>query len=349
MANRETDAPPPSSAQEHVRCNLCCADDYDIYHVQQDRRYDHTPRGAHALVRCRICGLIYLNPRPTPERMLSFYPAIFYDRLDEPREPRRANERRWKRALDLPALREGMALREKMSIVARYHPRPGRLLDVGPGRGGFLAAMKGRGWSVVGVDISADMCEHIRTRHGIECVRSDFAALSLPADSADVVTFWASFEHQRDPGAALDICRRILSPRGIIVILVPNAKSIEERLLRRVDPNPVDVPRHLYHFGEETLRLMLSRKGFEVVSIRHFTLNAYDRLSVIANAQARKISPGSVPGRMSRLLLNAVGFAAGDSVACILGAARRAHSFVVIARASNRDSLLSCPSSKTVS
>jgi SAM-dependent methyltransferase len=333
MANRGTDTPAPPSAAEYVRCNLCGADDYKPYYAQQDRRYDHTPRGVYTLVRCTKCGLIYLNPRPIPERMLAFYPSIFYEGLDEPPGPRRANERRWKRAFDLPALRERMALREKMGIVARYCSRPGRLLDVGPGRGGFLAAMKKRGWSVVGVDISADMCEHIRTLHGIECVRSDFAELSYPTGSVDVVTFWASFEHQRDPAAALDVCRRILSPAGIVVILVPNAKSIEERLLGRVDPNPIDLPRHFYHFSEETLQLMLSRKGFAVVSTRHFTLNAYDRISVIVNARALRIPPRGALGRMSRLLLETAGFAVGDGVAGLLGAARRAHSFVVIARA----------------
>jgi SAM-dependent methyltransferase len=269
--------------------------------------------------------------------MHSYYPATFYSRLDEPQEPRHSNAGPWVRAFDIPALRDRLALREKMRIVARYRSLPGRLLDVGPGRGGFLAAMKDRGWSVVGVDISAAMCEHIRTRHGIECVQSDFATISHPADSADVVTFWASFEHQRDPAAALDVCRRILATGGIIVILVPNAGSIEERLLRRVDPNPVDVPRHLYHFREETLRIMLTRKGFEVVSVRHFTLNAYDRLSVIASARAMKISPRSVLGRTGRFLLDGVGLAVGDGAARILGAAGRAHSFVVIARSSKGD------------
>lgn len=334
MANRETHTPPPAPAVERVRCNLCGADDYEPYYAQEDRRYDHTPRGVHTLVRCNRCGLIYLNPRPVPEHLSSFYPAVFYERLDAAPEERRSNKRRWTRALDIPALRERTALREKMSIVARYRSQPGRLLDVGPGRGGFLAAMKDRGWSVAGVDISAEMCEHVRTHHEIECVRSDFAEISRPVDSADVVTFWASFEHQRDPAAALDVCRRILSPAGIVVILVPNARSVEERLLRRVDPNPVDVPRHLYHFSEETLRLMLSRKGFAVVAARHFTLNAYDRLSVIANARAAKIPPRGALDKMSRQLLETAGFAAGDGAACILAAVKRAHSFIIVARTS---------------
>jgi SAM-dependent methyltransferase len=332
MLLRQNDCFKQKTAVEYVRCNLCGGDDTRLYFEQNDRRYRETPRDTFTLVRCESCGLIYLNPRPTTESILLFYPAKFYDGLDEPHEMRAPQRRRWRRLLDVRALRGRLALREKVQIVARCHRQQGNLLDVGPGRGGFLRAMKDLGWSVTGVDISTDMCEHIRKRHGITCIASDFATLSYPANSIDVVTFWASFEHQRDPASALDLCRSILTPGGSVVILVPNARSIEERLLKCVDPNPIDVPRHLYHFSEETLRLMLRRKGFAVTAVRHFTLNACGRVSVVANAGAAKIPMRSGFDTLGRFLIEAAGLVTGDVLARVLSTAGRAHSFILIAR-----------------
>lgn len=78
----------------------------------------------------------------------------------------------------------------------------------------------------------------------------------------DVVTCWASLEHLYDPGKAIRMCGDMLGKNGIVMILVPNARSLEEKLLKRFGPNPIDVPRHLFHFSRKTLTEMLKKKRF---------------------------------------------------------------------------------------
>jgi uncharacterized Zn finger protein len=57
---------------ETISCDLCGSDDTDL--VFEERDYLHRIDGTFHLVRCRQCGLMYLNPRPTPEEMACYYP-----------------------------------------------------------------------------------------------------------------------------------------------------------------------------------------------------------------------------------------------------------------------------------
>ena len=57
---------------EHTCCDLCGADDADILYV--GARWEQTVPQDCALLRCRHCGLMYLNPRPDPDEINAFYP-----------------------------------------------------------------------------------------------------------------------------------------------------------------------------------------------------------------------------------------------------------------------------------
>jgi SAM-dependent methyltransferase len=76
------------------------------------------------------------------------------------------------------------------AAVRLLGPGSGRLLDVGCGTGAHSAALSELGWSVVGVDISADMLRLARER-GLEIVHADAADLPFADHSFDAsVSFW---------------------------------------------------------------------------------------------------------------------------------------------------------------
>ncbi len=67
---------------------------------------------------------------------------------------------------------------------------PGRLLDVGCGTGAHTKAFAEHGWTVVGVDISADQLQLARER-GIEVIQADAADLPFEDETFDaVVSMW---------------------------------------------------------------------------------------------------------------------------------------------------------------
>jgi len=222
---------------ESVECNLCgAADAKPLFRLRDYRlRVDDVEWTA---VRCRACGLGYLNPRPTPAELARYYPGSYF------------------------TAREGQI--ERYRRQAAYVPGPpGRLLDIGTARGDFLAVMRERGWDVEGIEPSHDG----GNPHGVVIHRVDFPSENhLPAAGYDVITAWAVFEHLRDPAGAFRACARLLRPGGRLILQVPNLRSIHSRWALQED-----VPRHLYFFSPKTLAAYAGAVGLEMGRVVHTT------------------------------------------------------------------------------
>jgi SAM-dependent methyltransferase len=101
-------------------------------------------------------------------------------------------------------------------------PRPGELVvDLGCGRGGDLvraAALVGPDGVVIGIDASEAMLAAARSRvHGlpnVRLVRSDLAAVAVPAESADIVVSNCAINHAPNKRAAFLEVHRLLRPGG---------------------------------------------------------------------------------------------------------------------------------------
>lgn len=155
--------------------------------------------------------------------------------------------------------------RRRARLLDRHHPGPGRVLDVGCGRGLMLAFLKGAGWECVGTERSAELANAVRQDHALDVrVSARLADCDFMPQSFDVVTMWHSLEHVGDPVDALAAANGLLRPGGLLLLEVPNVASWQARI-----GGPVwfhlDVPRHRYHFSPETLRAVLGGCGFEVI------------------------------------------------------------------------------------
>jgi SAM-dependent methyltransferase len=92
----------------------------------------------------------------------------------------------------------------------------GRLLDVGCGTGWHTIAFREHGWSVTGVDVSADMLRLARKR-GLDVVEADASALPFDDESFDaVVSLWTHTDVD-DFGALLAEAVRVLRRGGPLV------------------------------------------------------------------------------------------------------------------------------------
>ena len=147
--------------------------------------------------------------------------------------------------------------RERLALLG---PARGRLLDIGAGRGRFVAAARAAGWSACGVEPSARGVEAARTVYGVELER---ASLSEATGSFDAVTLWHVLEHVDDPGAALAHVSSLLLPGGVLLVGAPNLSSVQARV-GGARWFHLDLPRHRTHFTPIGLRLLLERHGFTV-------------------------------------------------------------------------------------
>jgi SAM-dependent methyltransferase len=241
---------------EETTCNLCGADNAELVYVEKDRLMKLP--GSFRLVRCRQCGLFYLNPRPTPEEMGSYYPQEYipYAVAQEHGRTR------------MHYLNRSYGNQKRARAIGALRPQGGKLLDVGCASGEFLHIMGQVGiWEVEGLDISRDATQVARERYGLRVFIGELETAAYPTAFFDVVTLWDVIEHLHDPKGTLDEVQRILKPGGLLVMSTPNLQSWDARLFGPYWAG-LDAPRHLFVFSPVTVSTLLGKAGFRIESIR---------------------------------------------------------------------------------
>jgi SAM-dependent methyltransferase len=204
------------------------------------------------LCRCKRCGLVFVNPRPTALLLDRFYQGDDYG-CHLPRD-NGETERRAAAQLD---------------VVAREVPHVRRFLDYGCGGGYLLRAALDRGWDAVGYDLGARAIDQCRAQ-GLPAT-SDLA--SLPRRTFDAIYLSHVFEHVPEPGSMLRTLCELLAPNGRVMIEVPNVRSLRARMSVRplsawagVDERYRAFPIHLFYYSRTSLRAMLERYGLTVAA-----------------------------------------------------------------------------------
>jgi SAM-dependent methyltransferase len=159
-------------------------------------------------------------------------------------------------------------VRRRLQILAKAGARtPGRMLDIGAGRGRFVAQARAAGWYAHGIEPSLRGVEGARAI-GVDLVRSGIEDAAVPGGSLDAAELWHVLEHLDDPGAALERIAGWLRPGGLLLVGVPNLASVQARA-----GGPrwfhLDVPRHRTHFTVTGLHALLRRHGLEPVVTHH--------------------------------------------------------------------------------
>ena len=207
--------------------------------------------GDYDLARCRSCGTaVTLAPAPAEAHETGAYGG------GRPRGSQAV----------APLLRAFD--RRRLTQLRRAGARtPGRLLDIGAGRGRFVAQARSAGWYAHGIEPSRRGIEAARAI-GIELVAAGIGDADVPAGSLDAATLWHVLEHVDDPGAALDQIAGWLRPGGLLLVGVPNLASVQARV-GGARWYHLDVPRHRTHFTARGLEALLRAHGLEPVSTTH--------------------------------------------------------------------------------
>ena len=166
------------------------------------------------------------------------------------------------------------------------------VLDVGCGRGDLLRSFHELGAECVGLE--SDDAPHwilSGSTEGIEIrTTGDAAKWPVAEGGADLVIFRHTLEHFPDPVQALREARRSIRPEGRMIVVVPDFSSLQSRFGGEGWLH-LDVPRHCYHFGADTLSLLLGKGGFAVQEWRAGELHQdlFGWLQTVGN----KLTPGS--------------------------------------------------------
>ena len=257
-------------AREQVACAVCGATDAAPL-FEKD---------GFSIVRCRGCGLVFVNPRLIPAALAALYegqeisPAAYYMRT---------------------ARQDELSFAPRLSLIERFRD-PGTLLDLGCGPGTFSAVARSRGWRPVGLDVNPQSVAHCHEL-GLEAICDVFPSPALAQRRFDVVVMNDFLEHLPDPGAALEAAGALLAPGGVLFVTTPDVGSLVARLsgVRWLHLKPNE---HLNYFDRVTIDRLLTRTGYRVKYLR-----AIGRVRNLAVALEKMRAYGELASTVARLLV----------------------------------------------
>lgn len=220
------------------------------------------------VVRCPVCSLRWLSPRPNADGYESLYTDAMYfgGAGASPADYESSSKAR------VDYMRARVARLEHMSS----ENGPLSILDYGAATGDFVRAGRDAGHDCIGIELSADARTVAEQKNGVTL---------LPVDSVDemanarfdAVHMNHVLEHMPDPLAHARWCAQILRPGGLFVLEVPQQFDNDlDRLRRglriggkqsRFDAYSLH---HTYFFTPSTMEALLVKAGFRVVILSTF-------------------------------------------------------------------------------
>ena len=206
--------------------------------------------------------------------------------------------------------------RRRADAWVRTLGTPGIILEIGCGEGWMLAALREKGWRVVGIERTLDAVRPARGERSLPVFVGSLDAVG-PGRQFDAIVLFQVLEHLATPMEALSRCAALLKPGGTLIVGVPNARSWQARLFG-ADWFHLDVPRHLFHFSPQALAWALRAAGLRpdpptFASFEHdpygWVQSLLNRLGFEQNLLTKAMM-GSVEARRSRVGLVAMSFLA---------------------------------------
>ena len=210
-------------------------------------------------VTCSACATLYMNPRPSPTVMASYYDnsenyRYWADHIFPASEAARRDkvQRPW--------------LQRVLDYTGRYEIPRGILMEVGAGFGTFaqLAKESGQFERVVAVERTPEMAKACRER-GVEVLAKPVEDIGEDLPAADVAAAFEVIEHLFDPRQFLDKVAERLRPGGLLVLSCPNGQGFDIQVLGS-HSLAID-PEHVNLFNPRSLSLLVGRCGFDVLEV----------------------------------------------------------------------------------
>lgn len=237
---------------EQVPCNLCGRNNVEVIN-----RRDRNGLKVQSCI-CKYCGLIYVNPRMTPEWYAEYYKSEYRLQMARFRKMPAASP-------DFDQMfRNSAGHGRELAVTFQKHWRKGLTVEVGSSVGGVLHGVRQElGVEVLGIEPSPEESAHAN-RQGIKTYTSLIENFrdELPPVANFVCT--QSLNHFLDPQYFIAWAHRHLAKDGLLILEVMNFRQVFRRYgwMRRA----IQID-HTYMFVSETLANFVEAGGFEILQL----------------------------------------------------------------------------------
>lgn len=253
---------------KYINCKVCGSDVSKFLGIRGNMEYAGVDKLAFGqehvvtnVVRCKRCGFVYANP-------------LIISDIDGYADPCKYQAS--------SSSSEDKLFNFTLNFIERFC-KTGKILDIGCGKGEFLAAARKRGWQVYGVEPSANFVDFAAKEHGLNIKNFTLQEAGYPDNFFDVATLNMVLEHVDEPKALIACIRRVLNDKGLLFIEVPNIDSLMLKLAtiyfrlkgRDWSPllSPTHYPFHAYGYGPSAIKCLLRMNGFDIEKVSAISSN----------------------------------------------------------------------------
>ncbi|MDB4756817.1 class I SAM-dependent methyltransferase [Mariniblastus sp.] len=197
---------------------------------------------------CKDSGLVFTDPRITPEQIRDFYSEEYRKNYKGVTTPKAKH-----------VLRAGRLAKERLDAIQDFVTPKSSILDVGSGGGEFVYTCGLNGLTASGIEPNKGYANFSMEAYGIDVDCNFFEEVNFHQDSFDCITMFHVMEHLENPVRSLKTLSSFLKPGGVFVVEVPNVDYTETA------PNQKWHLGHLYNFNLQTLQAVGIRSGLEPV------------------------------------------------------------------------------------
>lgn len=209
-----------------------------------------TGLGSFCIKECGQCGIQFTSPQPYPEDVHLLYANRATSDFDSS-------------SSFIDRLRRFKTDRQLRRVLRSVPRKDGVALDYGCGSGFFTVAMRAHfAGRVIGSDFDVSPPGLVSRAAGIDYVpERDVDRLR---GQLDLIVCRHVLEHSIHPARFIARLAALLKPGGVIMIAVPNRRSIWNDVLGRYCFHYY-LPRHLFHFDEKSLSRQL--EGLQITDM----------------------------------------------------------------------------------
>lgn len=239
-------------------CPSCHSKDFVNHLICDD--YSLTQE-SFAIMKCSNCGLLLTSPRPDKKSIGKYYQ--FDDYISHTDKANNLTNYIYK-------LVRNYTIKGKAKLLESLAQKKS-ILDYGCGTGQMLQYLKEQDWQVTGIepDPSARKIASDNTSESIYSLLDD-----LPSKKYGIITLWHVLEHVHDINETLQKLRNHLSSNSYLVVALPNHDSYDQRFYKKYWA-AYDVPRHLYHFNQQTIKDLMKYNSFKLVDTKPMKFDSF--------------------------------------------------------------------------
>jgi len=240
-------------------CPICGKSEFKNFIVVTDNAVS---KESFVIVECENCSFKFTNPRPDVQSIGQYYESEEY-----------ISHSNTKAGIINRAYHvvRSITTKQKVELINRYAPAKGSIMDYGCGTGVFLSACKKDGWEVRGVEPNTKARDIASTETG-EIIAESLQ--DIQGEKFEVITLWHVLEHIHTLNETVSQLLEHLQEEGTLVIAVPNADSHDAKEYKE-NWAAYDVPRHLYHFTQATMKRFLKKHKMKLEEVLPMKFDAY--------------------------------------------------------------------------